>query len=146
MNRHRAPALLLGLTLAATVVRPAAPPAPRLYADRPLKAWLADLDSPDLLLREEAVEVLAKAGPAAKLALPKLRAFPPHDNPPLPTRAALAVWRLAGDAKPAVHALSTSLAESSPPVRREALTSLGEMGAAAVPAVGVVVRFLDDTD
>jgi hypothetical protein len=60
--------LLLGVALAAG----AEPAEEALYAGRPLGRWLADLRDPAVLVREEALEVLAEVGPAAKEALPLL--------------------------------------------------------------------------
>src|SRR5262245_55354907 len=94
MIRQHPLALFLALALAAALARSAAPPVPVLHAGRPLQAWLADLDDADLLIREEAIEVLGQVGPRAKAALPKLRAYLKDENRPLRTRAALALWRI----------------------------------------------------
>lgn len=138
---HRVLALLLGLTLVAG----AAPPVPPLFAGRPLKAWLADLDDADLLVREEALEILTQAGPRATAAMPKVRGYLAHDSRPLRTRAALALWRIAGDARPAVAALSESLAEAGG-ARTEALAALAELGTAAAPAAPLLVPLLGEDD
>src|SRR5262245_15361951 len=101
MNRQ----LLFALGLALASLADAAGPAvATLYSGRPLRDWLADLDDEDLLIREEAIEVLAQAGPAAKSAVGRLTKLLAHESRPLRTRAALAVWRISGDARPAVTA------------------------------------------
>src|SRR5262245_37774348 len=98
MNRHLCTALGLALILG-SFLPAAGPPSggkDALHFGRPLRAWLDDLGDSDLLVREEAACVLAQLGPAARAALPRLRKLLTHDNRPLRTRAALAVWKVAG--------------------------------------------------
>jgi HEAT repeat protein len=116
------------------------------YSGRTLKAWLADLEDSDALIREEAIEVLAQLGATAKQAVPSLEKLLKHENRSLRTRAALALWKIDGNAKPAVTALAGSLRDSGPVVRREALASLAQMGADALPAAPVIIDLLDDLD
>jgi hypothetical protein len=58
--------VLIGLLLGAE------PAAESPLAGRPLRQWLEDLAARDLLVREEAVGVLTRAGPEAKEAVPRL--------------------------------------------------------------------------
>src|SRR2546430_1077032 len=51
----------------------AAGPDQPLYQGKPLDFWLAQLKDDDALAREEAIAVLADAGPAAETALPALK-------------------------------------------------------------------------
>src|SRR4051812_5396587 len=113
MIRQLCVALGLALTLG-SFSSAAAPPslAGQRLAGRSLRAWLDDLHDSDLLIREEAVEVLAQAGPAARIAVPQLRRLLTHENRPLRSRAALALWKIAGETAPAVETLSSSLRDA----------------------------------
>src|SRR5207248_7424255 len=68
------------------------------------------------------------------------------DSRTVRTRAALALWRVGGDAKPALAALTANLRGATPVVRREALNTLTEMGAPAASAAPAVLELLDDPD
>ncbi len=142
MTWHRVIALLaLSLLLLA-----AAPPTPPLISGRPLEAWLADLDDNDQLIREEAIEVLAQLGPKAKAALPKIRPLLKHPYRPMRTRAAIAVWRIGGDAQLALEALTENLRGNKPELRLETLELLSEMHTQALPALPLVLPYLSEND
>src|SRR5438046_2914938 len=57
------PGLVLALSLGAA---PGQDKAETKYSGRTLKAWIADLKDDDVLVREEAIEVLAQVGTPAK--------------------------------------------------------------------------------
>jgi HEAT repeat protein len=146
MNRPLVAALGLLLALAGPA-RPAGEKAASSpVLERSLEAWLSDLDDRDVLVREEAVEVLAQMGPAARAALPRLKKLAAAPNRSLRTRAALALWRIGGDPKPAVAALTETLRDSGTAARREALVALARLGAEAAPAAGAVLDLLDNDD
>ena len=62
----------------------------QIYFGKSLKEWLAELDDKDPLIREEAVEVVAQIGTAAKDAVPRLRVLVKDKNRSLRSRSALA--------------------------------------------------------
>src|SRR5690242_12997137 len=107
--------LLLLLALSALPCPPARADAPAaedvLVQGKPLAHWVDLLKEPDLLAREESLEVLAQAGPAAKAALPAVRPLLNAEPLTLRFRAALAVCKLGGDAAPAVPIFAEVLAE-----------------------------------
>ncbi len=130
--------LVLGLVLGA---EPAAEPP---LAGRPLGQWLEDLTAGDLLRREEAVEVLGRAGPAAREAVPLLEKMLRGQPLSLRTRAALALWRIDGRTRPAVEALAETVRSGScPAVRLEAMKTLRELGEDAAPAVSTLLDLAD---
>jgi HEAT repeat protein len=118
-----------------------------VLSGRPLADWVRDLTDHDPLVREEAVEVLAQAGQAAKDAAPRLEKMA-HDEPlPLRLRAAVALWRITGKNGPAVEALGETLRRSrSLAARRAALNDLRQLGPAAAAAVPVLLELLDDPE
>ena len=117
-----------------------------LYAGRTLAAWVADLKDADALVREEAIEVIGQAGRAARSATPELRKLLKAGDPEARLRAALAVWKVGGDAEGIAAVLAGGMKDASPAVRREALGALGAMGADAAVAARAVVDGLDDPD
>ncbi len=145
--RHPLLPTLALLALAAGAAPAAAPPSIEPHtAGRPVRVWLADLADPDLLVREEAIEVLAQAGPGVKQAVPALTRLLKDDSPTLRTRAALALWRIAGQSGPAVVALAANMRTANAVTRREALVTLAEIGADAAPATPAILELLDDAD
>jgi HEAT repeat protein len=136
--------LLLGVVLAA-----GAEPAPEpLYAGHPLTRWLADLKDPDVLVREEAIEVLTAAGPAAKEAVPLLEKMLRDEPRSLRTRAALALWRIDGRTRPAVEALGETARDRalSSNARNLAIQHLQQLGGDAAAAVPTLLDLIDDPD
>jgi HEAT repeat protein len=115
-------------------------------AGRPLSQWIADLDHADPLVREEAIEVLASVGPAARAAVPKLEKLLSTSNQTVRGRAALALWRIDGHTQEAVAILKENLTSPSNWVRAQALTNLGQMGEQAVNAADVILDLLEDPD
>src|SRR5690349_20204343 len=91
LMRNRRLLLLPGLLLLLGAAPPALEGPPPELGGRSFRAWVADLNDPDLLVREEAVEVLGKAGRSARAALGPLRALLAGPDHTLRTRAALAV-------------------------------------------------------
>jgi HEAT repeat protein len=130
--------LLVGLALAAG-------PAPEpLFAGRPLRQWVKDLGDDDPLVREEAVEVLADAGPAAREAAPALEKMTREGPQRLRLRAALALGRVAGKNGPAVELLARGLRKSPTAAdRTQALQTLQQLSADASPAVPAVLECVD---
>ncbi len=122
---------------------PAAEPVPA-FAGRPLTEWVKDLAAEDLLVREEAVEVLADAGPAARAAAPALEKLAREGPPALRLRAALALRRVAGKNALAVELLAQGLRLApSAEARVQALTTLQQLSADAEPAVPAVLEWVD---
>jgi HEAT repeat protein len=137
--------LLLGTSLLLIVLAPRHA-AETLYAGKPLAFWLEELKSSDALIRDEAIEVLTEAGPAARAAVPRLEVLVKSDRPHLRIRAALALWRIAGQTKPAIAALTEGLRDRDAPHRAERLSQLGQFGGAAASSAPAVVELIDDGD
>jgi HEAT repeat protein len=138
---------LLGtLLLIAALARAADPPAEPKIGNRPLSAWVADLDSRDSLICEEAIEVLSQAGIPAKIAVPKLNKLLQSDSPIIRTRAAAALWKIAGQVEPGHTLLLAALRQPNGPNRREAIQILQQMGAKANELAPALVDLLNDTD
>src|SRR5262245_57854930 len=110
------PGLVLALSLGAA---PGQDKAETKYSGPTLKAWIADLKDDDVLVREEAIEVLAQVGAPAKGAAKELQKLLKDKNRSIRSRAALALWKVGGDAKPAVSVLSESLKEATAAVRKD---------------------------
>jgi HEAT repeat protein len=118
-----------------------------LAAGRSLADWVRDLGDKDPLVREEAVEVLAQSGPAAKEAIAQLEKMARDEPLPLRVQAALALWRVAGKTGPAVEGLAETLRKSPMLTRRlEALKTLGQLGTMAAPAVPAILDLVDAPD
>ena len=117
-----------------------------LYAGRTLPAWVGDLKDKDVLICEEAIEVIAQIGRPAKSATAELRRLLKADNRNLRIRAALAVWKVGGDPKGVPEILAEGLKDASSAVRREALVALGTLGSDAAVATSAIVDILDDPD
>ena len=62
-----------------------------LAQGKPLRYWIDQLKDDDVLTREEAIEVLAELGPAAKEAVPALRRFLKDEQATVRFRAAVAL-------------------------------------------------------
>src|SRR4051812_12038918 len=76
-------------------------------AERPVADWLKDLDDPQSLVREEAIEMLIRA--KAKDAVPKLTKLLDDPSSSVRRRAALALWKIDGQTKPAIAILAATL-------------------------------------
>ncbi|HEY7428361.1 MAG TPA: HEAT repeat domain-containing protein [Gemmataceae bacterium] len=116
------------------------------YAGKPLAFWLEELKSGDALIRDEAIEVLIDAGPAARAAVPQLEALLKDEQLRVRIRAALALWRIAGQTKPAIATLTEALRDRTAPKRAELLIQLGQLGPAAASGAPVVVALINDAD
>ncbi len=116
------------------------------YDGKPLAFWLDELKSDDPLLVEEAILVLTDAGPAARAAVPRLQMLLKDQPRSVRLRAALALWRIAGQTKPAIAALTEALHDPGAANRAEMLSKLGEIGSAAASSAAVVLPFLRDAD
>src|SRR5712691_866386 len=117
------------------------------FADRPLQEWIADLAEKDPLIREEAIEVLIKIGPEARIALPRLAEM--HEKDPsagVRRRAALALWRLDGQTKPARDVLTADLKSPIPAQRLKAVSLLRELGTPAAELTPTVLDMIADVD
>lgn len=117
-----------------------------LYAGKPLAFWLDELKSQDALIREEAILVLTDAGAAARSATARLEELVNDRERGVRIRAALALWRIAGQTKPALQVLTEALRDPALPNRAEVLSRLGELGGAAGGSAPVVLPFLNDAD
>lgn len=150
MSPFRLLLLALALSLAVAPVRAAAPGVPPraapLYEGKPLRHWLGELQAKDVLARDEAIEVLADAGPVARQAVPALEELLRAGPPDARRRAALALWRIDGRTGPAVAALAEELRAPGPLARGQALQALLQMGPAAAPAASAVLELVDDLD
>jgi HEAT repeat protein len=117
-----------------------------LYAGKPLAFWLDELNSRDPLIREEAMQVLTDAGPAARAAVPRLEQLFKDERPTVRIRAGLALWRIAGQTKPAIAALSEALRDPSTSDRAQVLRDLGQLGPAAVASAPDILELVDHAD
>src|SRR5262245_30745061 len=90
-NHCVAASVLLVATVAAWAADTTKEPA---FAERALSRWIADLDDPDGLIREEAVEVLGRMGADARPALAKLEKLTTDDTGMVRRRAAVALWKI----------------------------------------------------
>jgi HEAT repeat protein len=122
-----------------------AAPAPEpVLAGRPLDQWIKDLTHEDALVREEAVEVLAAAGPAAREAAAVLEKMTREGPQRLRLRAALALGRIAGKNGPAVELLAQGLRLArTADARIQALAALQPLSADAGPAVPAILEWVD---
>jgi HEAT repeat protein len=116
------------------------------YAGKPLAFWLEELKSDDAFIRDEAIEVLIDAGPAAHAAVPQLEALLEDEQIRVRIRAALALRRIAGQTKPAITTLTEALRDRTAPKRAEMLIQLGQLGPAAASGAPVVVALINDAD
>jgi HEAT repeat protein len=117
-----------------------------LYAGKPLSFWLDELNSRDPLLREEAMLVLADAGTAARAAVPRLEQLFKDERPTVRIRAGLALWRIAGQTKPAIAALTEALRDPTTSDRAQVLRDLSQLGAAASSSASAVLELVDNAD
>ena len=124
----------------------AQPPAETTFAGRPLSAWIGDLDSKDVLVREEAVEVLAQIGAAAKPAVEKLSKMYREDEKMVRARCAWALWRIAKQTDPIFAVLRDSLTDNDRIVKLQALERVSHIGAAAVELAPTLIDMWKDPD
>jgi HEAT repeat protein len=116
-------------------------------ADRPLREWINDLDNASVLVRLEAIEVLADAGADAADAVPRLEKLVRTEPLGVRLPAALAIYRVTGRTALAITALAESLrGDTDPQARVHALGVLQLMGADAATAAGEILDLADDTD
>jgi HEAT repeat protein len=133
--------LLLSLSLSS-----GEPPAAEL-AGRPLSAWVQDLDAANVLVRLEAIAVLADAGPDARKALPRLETLLRSEPLRLRLPAALAIYRISGRKAPAVAALTESLrSDAGTQSKMQALDRLLLMGEDASSAAAEMLALADSPD
>ena len=135
----------LGVVVLILVAATAASAQP-LLARRALAEWISDLDDKDALVREEALEVLAQLGPAAKDSVPKLERMLKDELPTCREKAAHALWKVAGRKEPAVT-MFTSAAKAGNGARRiQAVQKLRELGVPAADVLPVLFDLLGDAD
>ena len=129
---------------------PGTPPAARadepLYKGKPLSHWVGLLKEEDALDREEAVEVIAGAGPAAKAALPALAGLLKDASPPVRFKAAVAVWKVGRQGKEAAPALVEVLKDPRNGSRLLAAQTAAEIGPDAKDTAPHLVTALADKD
>jgi hypothetical protein len=111
-------------------------------AGRRLSEWIADLNSTDALVREEAVDVLQEFGAEAKAAVPRLSQLYQTDVPAVRRRAALALWRIDRQVGPANEVLTEMLRFDTAGRRVRAAQLLLLMGRPAAELVGPLVDLL----
>jgi HEAT repeat protein len=140
------PALGLALALVGGLIADEGPAKEPLLAGKPIAHWIGELKLDDPLVREEAIEVLADAGPAAKSARPALEKLLADPDSSIRARAALALWKIAGPSEPVTRALIDNLPSANLSVRLQALTALAQMGKDAGDVAGVILELLDDPD
>jgi HEAT repeat protein len=117
----------------------------------PPKGGIGRLDE-NMLLRREAVQVLADMGPVAREAVPALRTAIGDRSPEVRVEAARALWKVDGQVDPAVKVLVEVLEMKDPSVgpfplsgaQVQAAEYLGEMGPAARLALPVLQRVRAD--
>jgi HEAT repeat protein len=118
-----------------------------VLSGRPLASWVADLADPDVLVREEALEVLGGAGQAAKAAAPEIEKLLRAEPASLRLRAGLALWHIRGDKNLAAEALGNYLRTApGTNARIRTLMQLRELGAEGAAAVGAVLDLTEDED
>jgi HEAT repeat protein len=139
---RRAVAVALAAALVGSVVRAEEPTA----AGRPLKEWAADLRSADVLTREEAIEVLAGLGSAAKEFAPAIERLLKDEAATVRRRAALALLRIDGRRGPAVAAVAEMLRDPSRAVRSRAVRLLPRLGADAAGLAPALAEGLEADD
>jgi HEAT repeat protein len=138
-------AALLLLSLALAPGEPAAE-GPK-FSGRTLREWLADLKNDDILVREEAVEVLGGAGSAAKEAVPALERLLKDEPITLRMRAGLALFHITGRTEQAAAALIEALREETgPQTRAQLITTLLQLGQGAKDAAPFVLDAVDHED
>jgi len=123
-HRYLCLALLLTLTVPAIAAEPT-------FADRPMSAWVADLGDADPLIRDEAVEVLAKLGPAAKPVVSRLEALLASTSSVSRRRIAFALWKIDGRTDLAIDEYRAQLKSSRGRDKLAAIETLVQLG---VPA------------
>lgn len=117
----------------------------RLGADA-VDALRAQLATP--VVRNDALEILAELGPAAKPALAEMIAGLGDEDPVYRSDAAMAIAAIGPEAAAAAPELEKLLADEStpPPVRYTAAYGLGRIGPAAVAAEPLLRRLADSGD
>ncbi len=91
----------------------------------------------------DASSALREMGPAAAVALGQWLV---GDDPHLRAQAVHMLWRMGGNARPAVPALIRALDDPKPEVRRYAMETLGYVGRAAIVASADLHKALADKD
>lgn len=109
-----------------------------------IEGWINDLDKADPLVREDAIEALGKA--KAKSALPRLEKLLDDPEPAIRRRAAIALWRIDGRAKPALSALIEILKDAKQPGRLDALRTLTEIDVSGEFVGPLAIRLLSEND
>jgi hypothetical protein len=112
--------------------------------DRPLRDWINDLDDASVLVRLEAIEVLADAGADATDAVPRLEKLAKSESLQLRLPAALAIYRISGTRGPAIAALTAMLrSDTGPQAKARALAALHLLGAASAAAAPEMLALVD---
>jgi HEAT repeat protein len=103
------------------------------------------LSDPDEKLRRGAAEFLGEMGPAARAALPALRAaLADRAAAAVRVAAAEAVWRIDRDARAAVPALIAALRNRNDQFRDRAAAALGQIGPDAREAAPALAEVVED--
>jgi HEAT repeat protein len=116
------------------------------FQGKPLDFWVRQLKDDDALAREEAVAVLADAGPDAAVVLPALNDFLKGPASNLRLQAAVAVWKIGRQGDAATPVLVETLKSSNRNDRLTALRILARIGAAEKEVLPAILAILADPD
>ena len=107
--------------------------------------WIGKLNSPDGLVRCQAIRALGAIGPSVHDLVPRLVTILREDPNWGPRgEAALALSKMGAAAEPAIPALTDALNDSSPMVRMNAALALNSLGERAAPAVPALIQAVQD--
>ena len=95
--------------------------------------------------RRNAIEALGQMGPAARAALPTLTEMVRGEDEHLATKAARAVWQIAGPQE-ALPLFLDYLQYPDPQIRTRTVETLGNIGPPARGALPALTKLLDDSD
>ncbi len=118
-----------------------------VLSDKPLSAWVEQLNSADTTPRRDAATVLLKSGDRIKPATPKLLQILKDGNDPDSRQlAAFIIGSLKLEPKMTAGPLTDALKDASPEVRRAAATALCKFGPDAVPVIPEMLKVMKDAD
>jgi HEAT repeat protein len=104
------------------------------------------LSDKDARVRQVAVEALGAVGKDAAAARPDVERLLKDEEPPVRLAAGLTHWRLSGETKAALDALSAGLEASNPALQKRAAELLAVMGPAAAARLPMLVQLYREQD
>lgn len=119
---------------------PGGPAAPKVDSLRPLASLLEATEDAEFYKRLQAVEDLAKLGPQAGGAIPRLVRLFQMDYPAIRSSSANALAAIGATGTDVVTLLAQSLGDEDSTVRLGCARALGQMGPAAVPTLMSLVE------